>query len=130
MQFGRRLWITPKGSEPFSANARQKGSDPFGGDAAVVYLDPGLAFGTGTHATTALCLEWLDGLSLEGKRMLDYGCGSGILAIAALKLGCASAVAMDIDPQACLASRQNAADNEVAENIEVLGRRKRDSGPF
>jgi len=109
MQFGRRLWIHPTGSEPFSD------------ERVVVHLDPGLAFGTGTHATTALCLEWLDGLSLEGKAMLDYGCGSGVLAIAALKLGCRSAVGMDIDPQAVLATRQNAQDNNVAENLQVCG---------
>jgi len=109
MQFGRRLWIHPKGSEPFSD------------DIAVIHLDPGLAFGTGTHATTALCLEWLDGLSLEGKTMLDYGCGSGVLAIAALKLGCQSATAMDIDPQALIATQQNASDNDVAEKLTVLG---------
>jgi ribosomal protein L11 methyltransferase len=109
MQFGRRLWIHPKGSEPFPD------------DIAVVHLDPGLAFGTGTHATTALCLEWLDGLALEGQTMLDYGCGSGVLAIAALKLGCKSAVGMDIDPQAVIATRQNANDNKVAENLRVLG---------
>jgi ribosomal protein L11 methyltransferase len=98
--------------------------------AAVVYLDPGLAFGTGTHATTALCLEWLDGLSLDGKTILDYGCGSGILAIAALKLGCARAVAMDIDPQACLATRQNALQNDVAQNIDVLGSADEIRGQF
>jgi ribosomal protein L11 methyltransferase len=108
MQFGRRLWIHPKGSAPPD------------GDAVVVHLDPGLAFGTGTHATTALCLEWLDGLSLGGKSMLDYGCGSGILAIAGLKLGCASAVGMDIDPQAVIATQQNAADNDIAENLRVI----------
>ena len=109
MQFGRRLWIHPKGSEPFSD------------DIAVVHLDPGLAFGTGTHATTALCLEWLDSLSLEGKTVLDYGCGSGVLAIAALKLGCPSATAMDIDPQALIATEQNADDNKVADKLTVLG---------
>lgn len=109
MQFGRRLWILPKGSEPFSD------------DIAVVYLDPGLAFGTGTHATTALCLEWLDGLSLEGKSMLDYGCGSGVLAIAALRLGCRRATGMDIDPQALIATQQNASDNNVAEKLTVSG---------
>jgi len=109
MQFGRRLWIHPTGSEPFSDSR------------VVVHLDPGLAFGTGTHATTALCLEWLDGLSLEGKTLLDYGCGSGILAIAALKLACQSATAMDIDPQAVIATRQNASDNKVADNLSVLG---------
>jgi ribosomal protein L11 methyltransferase len=109
MRFGRRLWIHPAGSEPSSD------------DIVVVHLDPGLAFGTGTHATTALCLEWLDGLSLEGKTMLDYGCGSGVLAIAALKLGCQSAVGMDIDPQAVIATHQNASDNNVADNLRVLG---------
>lgn len=109
MQFGRRLWIHPKGSEPFSD------------DIAVVHLDPGLAFGTGTHATTALCLEWLDSLSLEDKTVLDYGCGSGVLAIAALKLGCQSATAMDIDPQALIATEQNADDNNVADKLTVLG---------
>jgi ribosomal protein L11 methyltransferase len=109
MQFGHRLWIHPKGSGPISD------------DRVVVHLDPGLAFGTGTHATTALCLEWLDGLSLEGKAMLDYGCGSGVLAIAALKLGCQSAVGMDIDAQAVLATRQNAEDNNVAGNLQIFG---------
>ena len=109
MQFGRRLWICPTGSEVSAA------------DAVVVDLDPGLAFGTGTHATTALCLEWLDDLPLAGKSLLDYGCGSGVLAIAGLKLGCTSAVAMDIDPQAVIATRQNAADNAVADQIRVVG---------
>ena len=109
MQFRRRVWIHPKGSGPFSD------------DRVVVHLDPGLAFGTGTHATTALCLEWLDGLCLEGRTMLDYGCGSGVLAIAALKLGCRSAVGMDIDPQAVIATRQNAEDNNVAGNLQILG---------
>lgn len=109
MRFGQRLWICPTSHEP-----------P-GGDAVVVRLDPGLAFGTGTHPTTALCLEWLDGIDLAGKTVLDYGCGSGILAIAALKLGAASATGMDIDPQAVIASRQNAADNGVAENLALVG---------
>ena len=118
MQFGERLWIHPKGSRPFSD------------DAVVIYLDPGLAFGTGTHATTALCLEWLDGVPMEGKSVLDYGCGSGVLAIAALKLGCDSAVAMDIDPQAVIATRQNASDNDVAENLRVLGLASEIEGEF
>ena len=109
MQFGRRLWIYPTGEETTDH------------DAVVVHLDPGLAFGTGTHATTALCLEWLDGIELEDKTMLDYGCGSGVLAIAALKLGCASAVGMDIDPQAVIASQQNARCNQVVEKLTVLG---------
>lgn len=109
MRFGRRLWICPGGSEIEQC------------DAVIVRLDPGLAFGTGTHATTALCLEWLDGLALAGKSMLDYGCGSGVLAIAALKLGCRSATAMDVDPQAVLATRRNAADNDVASQLCVAG---------
>ena len=118
MQFGKRLWIHPKGSGPSSD------------DAVIIYLDPGLAFGTGTHATTALCLEWLDGAPLHGKSVLDYGCGSGVLAIAALKLGCDSAVAMDIDPQAVIATRQNASDNDVAENLRVLGLASEIEGEF
>ena len=118
MQFGERLWIHPKGTEPVSD------------DSVVVYLDPGLAFGTGTHATTALCLEWLDGVPLKGKTVLDYGCGSGVLAIAALKLGCCSAVAMDIDPQAVTATRQNASDNTVDKNLLVLGAANEIEGEF
>ncbi len=109
MRFGRRLWICPGGSEVEQC------------DAVIVRLDPGLAFGTGMHATTALCLEWLDGLALAGKSMLDYGCGSGVLAIAALKLGCRSATAMDVDPQAVLATRRKAADNDVASQLCVAG---------
>jgi len=109
MRFGERLWICPTGS------------DVNEDEAVVVRLDPGLAFGTGTHPTTALCLEWLDGIDPTGKTLLDYGCGSGILAIAALRLGAASATAMDIDPQAVIATRQNAADNDVAENLLVCG---------
>ena len=118
MQFGRRLWIYPAGT------------DAPGNDAVIIHLDPGLAFGTGTHATTALCLEWLDGLSLAGKTMLDYGCGSGILAIAGLKLGCTSAVGMDIDPQAIIATRQNANDNDVAENLQIFSTPDEIEGDF
>ena len=109
MRFGRRLWVCPTGSRP---------QQP---DAVMVRLDPGLAFGTGTHATTAMCLEWLDSLDLAGKTLLDYGCGSGVLAIAALKLGCKHVRAMDIDPQAVLATRQNAAENGVQEHLDVSG---------
>jgi ribosomal protein L11 methyltransferase len=105
MQFGKRLWIVP-GDQP----------DP-AGDAITVRLDPGLAFGTGTHATTALCLEWLDGLELGGKRVFDFGCGSGILGIAALKLGADSVDAIDIDLQAITATRQNAERNGVADRM-------------
>ncbi len=108
MLFGERLWVCPA---EFSVD------EP---DAIVVTLDPGLAFGTGTHATTALCLEWLDGLDLAGKTVLDYGCGSGILAIAALRLGARSACCLDIDPQAIVACRQNALVNGVAENLTAM----------
>ena len=107
MQFGDRLWVCPAGSDPEQQ------------DAVVVRLDPGLAFGTGTHATTAMCLEWLDSLDLRGHTLLDYGCGSGVLAIAALKLGCERVHAMDIDPQAVLATHSNAAQNDVQERLSV-----------
>jgi len=109
MRFGERLWISP--------GNREVDQD----DAVIIRLDPGLAFGTGTHATTALCLEWLDGLPLKGKTILDYGCGSGVLAIAALKLGCRAATAMDIDPQAVIATQQNAECNAVAGRLRVCG---------
>ena len=108
MQFGSRLWICPGDS----SIGRQ--------DAVVVKLDPGLAFGTGTHASTALCLDWLDGLNLHGSTVLDYGCGSGVLAIAALLLGSDSAVAMDIDPQAVAATQNNAARNGVDGQLTVV----------
>jgi ribosomal protein L11 methyltransferase len=89
----------------------------------VVRLDPGLAFGSGTHPTTALCLEWLDGLAadglLRGADVLDFGCGSGILALAALKLGAASATGVDNDPQALLATHDNAERNGVADRLHA-----------
>ncbi|MDG4552347.1 MAG: 50S ribosomal protein L11 methyltransferase [Candidatus Contendobacter sp.] len=107
MRFGQRLWICPTG---------QTSPDP---RAVNVRLDPGLAFGTGTHPTTALCLEWLDGADLAEKTVLDYGCGSGILAIAAARLGARRVWAVDIDPQALLASDDNAAENEVEDRIEL-----------
>ncbi|EOW9242427.1 TPA: 50S ribosomal protein L11 methyltransferase [Vibrio cholerae] len=107
MPFGRRLWICPSWREV---------PDP---QAVNVMLDPGLAFGTGTHPTTALCLEWLDNLDLTGKTVIDFGCGSGILAIAAIKLGAAKVIGIDIDPQALLASKDNAARNGVEDQIEV-----------
>ena len=102
MQFGRRLWVCPAGQRP-----------AFDKDAVFIDLDPGLAFGTGTHPTTALCLQWLDGHPPDNQQVLDYGCGSGILAIAALKLGAAAAWGVDIDAQALWASRENAAHNGV-----------------
>ncbi|HHR5900866.1 TPA: 50S ribosomal protein L11 methyltransferase [Providencia alcalifaciens] len=107
MRFGQRLWICPSWRDV---------PDP---TAVNVMLDPGLAFGTGTHPTTSLCLEWLDGLDLEGKTVIDFGCGSGILAIAALKLGAAHAIGIDIDPQAILASRDNAQRNGVSERLSL-----------
>ena len=85
----------------------------------IITLDPGLAFGTGTHPTTALCLEWLDANDVRGKRVIDYGCGSGILAIAALKLGAREVYAVDIDPQALLATQANATINAVQDRLRV-----------
>lgn len=109
MRFGRRLWIYPWNIEP-----------PVDDALVVVRLDPGLAFGSGTHPTTALCLEWLDGLDLAGKTLTDFGCGSGILAIAALKLGAASAIGVDNDPQALTASADNAERNSVADRLSLF----------
>ncbi|WP_458070151.1 50S ribosomal protein L11 methyltransferase [Rhodanobacter sp. BL-MT-08] len=126
MVFGRRLWIYPWNIEPPEDEelvGRSSASCARGTNASmrvVVRLDPGLAFGSGTHPTTALCLEWLDGLSLAGKSVIDYGCGSGILAIAALKLGAVSAVGIDNDPQALIASADNAQRNGVANQLEVF----------
>lgn len=108
MQFGRRTWIYPSTVDP-----------PTDTDAVIVRLDPGLAFGTGTHQTTALCLAWLDGLDLVGKTVIDFGCGSGILAIAALKLGAARAIGIDNDPQAIVASRDNAERNGVVDQLDL-----------
>lgn len=107
LRFGRRLWVCPVG---------QSSADP---DGISLLLEPGLAFGTGTHPTTAMCLAWLDGQPLTNLRVLDYGCGSGILAIAALALGAGSAVAVDIDPQALIATGDNATRNGCAERLAV-----------
>ncbi|HET6906410.1 MAG TPA: 50S ribosomal protein L11 methyltransferase [Rhodanobacteraceae bacterium] len=109
MRFGRRLWIYPWNIEPPADEAER----------VIVRLDPGLAFGTGTHPTTALCLEWLDSLPLAGKTVLDFGCGSGVLAIAALKLGAAHAIGVDNDPQALTASQDNAQRNGVAGRLAL-----------
>ena len=102
MQFGQRLWVCPSWLEP---------PDP---TAVNLLLDPGLAFGTGTHPTTALCLQQLDDMPLNGQTVVDYGCGSGILAVAALKLGATLALGVDNDPQALAACRDNAARNSIA----------------
>ena len=107
IQFGERLWICPSWRDI---------PDP---SAVNVLLDPGLAFGTGTHNTTALCLRWLDSLDLSDKTVVDFGCGSGILGIAALKLGAKRVIGIDIDPQALEASRDNAERNGVADQLEV-----------
>jgi ribosomal protein L11 methyltransferase len=112
MRFGKRLWICPGGQRP---DELSNGT----AERCLVELDPGLAFGTGTHPTTALCLEWLDGAEVRGKTVIDYGCGSGVLAIAALKLGAASAVAVDIDTQAITATIDNAQRNQVAQQIRT-----------
>jgi ribosomal protein L11 methyltransferase len=131
MPFGRRLWIYPWNIEP--PTQHESGDDELVGRSSascargtsasmrvVVRLDPGLAFGSGTHPTTALCLEWLDGIQLSGKTVTDFGCGSGILAIAALKLGAASAIGIDNDPQALTASADNAERNGVADRLAVF----------
>jgi ribosomal protein L11 methyltransferase len=111
MRFGERTWVVPSNQQlPADADAEH---------AAVVHLDPGLAFGSGTHPTTALCLQWLDGLELRDRSVLDFGCGSGILALAALKLGAAHAVGVDNDPQARIATLDNAARNGVGERLQV-----------
>lgn len=109
MRFGERLWICPDGQRPDETLVSSS--------YVFIDLDPGLAFGTGTHPTTALCLAWLDSTDLRDRTVIDYGCGSGILAIAALKLGAAAALAVDIDPQAIIATRDNAARNDVADRI-------------
>lgn len=107
MQFGQRLWVCPSG---------EAAPDP---SAITLQLDPGLAFGTGTHVTTALCLEWLDGHTLSGKSVIDFGCGSGILAIAAAALGAKDVRAVDIDPQALQATRENSRRNRVGQRVNV-----------
>jgi ribosomal protein L11 methyltransferase len=107
LRFGRRLWISPH---------HERVSAP---DAVVVMLDPGLAFGTGTHESTALCLTWLDAHPPTGARVIDYGCGSGVLGIAAARLGAAEVHAFDIDPQALIATRENACANRLQGRLQV-----------
>ena len=106
MQFGQRLWVYPSWEEV-----------PEQADKTILLLDPGLAFGTGTHQTTALCLEYLDTHIKHNETVIDYGCGSGILAIAAKKLGAKQVIGIDNDPQAILASNSNAQKNTLTNNI-------------
>lgn len=110
MRFGERLWVCPTWAEP----------PPDAESMVVVRLDPGLAFGTGSHPSTALCLRHLEGLDLDGQVVIDYGCGSGILGIAALRLGAERCLAVDIDPQALEAARENAVRNRVAERFDIM----------
>lgn len=107
MRFGEHLWICPSGYTP---------PEP---QAVNILLDPGLAFGTGTHPTTAMCLRWLDAHAPQGMTVIDYGCGSGILAIAACKLGARHAIGVDTDPQALLATHDNAEKNQLGDCIDV-----------
>jgi ribosomal protein L11 methyltransferase len=109
MRFGRRVWIYPWNIEPPAHDT----------DTAIVRLDPGLAFGTGTHPTTALCLEWLDAIDVADRTFIDYGCGSGVLALAALKLGAVRVIGVDNDEQALAASRDNATRNGVASSLDL-----------
>jgi len=107
MPFGQHLWVCPTGQRPES------------NDAIIMELDPGLAFGTGTHPTTALCLKWLDSINLKDQTVIDFGCGSGILAVAALLLGAKQAVATDHDPQALQATLDNARKNHVDARLAI-----------
>lgn len=108
MKFGQRLWVCPEAKRVDESGC------------VTVILDPGLAFGTGTHPSTALCLEWIAEQPMKGLRVLDFGCGSGILGIAALKLGAAHCTAFDIDPQAIIASKDNARRNQVLQRLTAL----------
>jgi ribosomal protein L11 methyltransferase len=107
LRFGERLWVCPR---------HERVSEP---GAIVVTLDPGLAFGTGTHPSTALCLTWLEAHLVPGSQVIDYGCGSGVLALASAKLGATGVHCFDIDPQALIAARENAAANGVADRVTV-----------
>ncbi|WP_420465207.1 50S ribosomal protein L11 methyltransferase [Panacagrimonas sp.] len=109
LKFGERLWVCPH---------EKQVNEP---GCVTVLLDPGLAFGTGTHPSTALCLDWIARNELRGFQVLDFGCGSGILGIATLKLGAAHCTAVDIDPQAIQATRDNAQQNAVQDRLTALG---------
>ena len=108
MRFGQRLWICPSCVDPIDE-----------ADAVNLILDPGLAFGTGTHPSTALCLNWLAEHIKPGQRLVDFGCGSGILALAAIKLGAEFVYAIDHDPQALIATADNAARNNITDHHYV-----------
>ncbi len=108
MQFGRDIWIVP-GNQEVPSEAKH-----------VLKLDPGLAFGTGTHPTTRLCLEWIDGYDFQAQTVVDYGCGSGVLGIVAAIKGATEVICVDNDPQALVASSDNAMRNEVADHIHVV----------
>jgi ribosomal protein L11 methyltransferase len=110
MRFGKRLWVCP------SWDTETK----FSNDSLVINMDPGLAFGTGTHQTTSLCLEYLDSNPPENLQVIDFGCGTGILAIAAAKLGAKIVVAVDNDPQAVLSSKENIAKNNCENIISTI----------
>ena len=110
MRFGERLWVCPTWADVPAGAA----------SGLVVRLDPGLAFGTGSHPSTALCLAFIAGLDLTGKVVVDYGCGSGILGVCALRLGAARCVGFDIDPRALEAARENAVRNRVAERFDIM----------
>ncbi len=107
MQFGQNLWIIPSTYAPVDPSAIN------------ILLDPGLAFGTGTHPTTALCLQWLDKNKAQDQQVIDFGCGSGILAIATAKLGASRVYAVDIDPQAVTATQVNAVNNGVSGEVNA-----------
>jgi ribosomal protein L11 methyltransferase len=118
MRFGNRLWVVPSWHQP---------PQP---EAVNLVLDPGMAFGTGTHPTTSLCLQWLDNAELRGRRVLDYGCGSGILAIAAIRLGALRATAVDIDPQCLDVTRENAQRNGTLDQMRIAMASAALDGPF
>ena len=110
IRVSQRLWIVP---------SWHVAPDP---DALVIRVDPGLAFGTGSHPTTRLCLAWLDASDIVGRSVLDYGCGSGILAIAAARLGAAAVIATDIDAQALISTRDNARANDCSIDVREVDR--------
>ena len=110
MRFGKRLWVCPSwDAESILSN-----------DSIVIHMDPGLAFGTGTHQTTSLCLEYLDSNPPKNLHVIDFGCGTGILAIAAAKFGAKSVIAIDNDPQAVLSSKENVAKNKCENTITTI----------